>query len=67
MRQIMEYEKELKRKEQEERRNSPILAYLPADRTYEDKQWRQSVEKYLRAFDLIAIPIQVIRDMKNKV
>ena len=62
MRQVTAYEKEQSLKEQEERYNSPILASLPADKTYEDKQLRESVEKYLRTFDLVAIPVQVLRE-----
>ena len=62
MRQVTVNEKELNLKEQEERRNSPVLASLPADKTYEDKQLRECVEKYLRTFDLVAIPVQVLRE-----
>ena len=66
MRQITANEREQNLKEQEERRNSRILASLPTDKTYEDKQWRESVEKYLCAFDLIAIPTQVLRDWQKE-
>jgi len=65
MRQVTAYEKELNLKEQEEQRNSPILASLPADKTYEDKQLRESVEKYLRTYDLIAIPARILREHKK--
>ena len=67
MRQVTAYEKEQNIKEQEEQRNSPILASLPADKTYEDKQLRECVEKYLRTLDLIAIPSWVIKNWIKEV
>jgi hypothetical protein len=66
MRQITAFEKEQCLKEQEKRRNSRILVSLPAEKTNEEKQWRESVEKYLCVFDLIAIPTQVLRDWKKE-
>jgi hypothetical protein len=66
MRQITSLEKDMRQIEREERRNSPIIAYLPPDKTYEEKQWRESVEKYLRTFDLIAIPIGILKNCKNE-
>ena len=66
MRQVTAYEKELNLKEKENRRNSPILASIPADKTHEDKQLRESVEEYLRTFDLIAIPSCVIKNWKKE-
>ena len=62
MRQITAYEKELAYKEREEKLNSPILVSMPADNSSENKQWRESVENYLRTFDLVAIPASILRD-----
>ena len=66
MRQVTANEREQNLKEQEKRRNSRILLSLPTEKTNEDKQWREIVEKFLCTFDLIAIPTQVLRDWQKE-